>query len=66
MAQYRVNVEEIHIVTLFVEADSEDEAREKANDMIEDGAPDGEYSYTTAPDVWNVQKMGKDGMIAQR
>ena len=56
MAQYKVDVKEVHIVTLFVEATSDEEARAKANVMIEDSAGDGEYSYTIGSDAWNIQR----------
>ncbi len=60
MKKYRVSIPEVHHVTLELEADSEDEAKQQANRAIEEGlldAYDIEYSHTMDLDEWSVTEM---------
>lgn len=52
MAEYRVLVQEVHVSHRIVEADSEAEALEKANDAEE---VDLEYSHTLDKEAWTVE-----------
>jgi hypothetical protein len=55
MKKYIVGVKEVHIVSIEVEANSKEEALEKAEGMIEEvqnSQP--EYSHTADPDEWTV------------
>lgn len=62
--KYRVYVEEVHLIPVEVEAESEDHARKLANECIEDGydmngdaLSFGEYSHTLDPEGWTVSKL---------
>jgi hypothetical protein len=60
MKKFIVNIEEIHIVSVVIEADSPEEAVDRACDMIEEGVQDStapEYSYTLDPEHWTVVEL---------
>lgn len=59
MKSYTVTVYEVHSYDLEIVANSEDEAREKANDLIETEAFIGEYDYTMDSDQWQVFDNGE-------
>jgi hypothetical protein len=58
MANFTVIAYERHAIVFDVEATSEDEAREKAAALLEDGdhSP-AEYSSTSEPDEWTVYQL---------
>ena len=56
--RYAVEIREIHVVTVEVDADSEDEAREKASVVLEESdSLDMEYSHTLDWEDWPVRKI---------
>jgi hypothetical protein len=57
--KFKVQVKEVHIMTIGVEANSVDDAKEKVNDMIAEGDSSEEtaYLYTMHPDEWVVEKI---------
>ena len=60
MKNYRVRVYEVHSFDIDVEAENEDQAIEKANEVIEAEAPIGEYYCTKDPEYWDVLELGED------
>lgn len=56
MKNYRVTVYEIYSYDLDVEAENEDQAIDKANEIIEEEAPIGEYSHTLPTCEWSVNE----------
>lgn len=56
MKNYRVTVYEVYSYDIDVEAENEDQAIEKANEVIEEETPIGEYSYTLPTDEWSVNE----------
>lgn len=56
MARYAVDIEEVYIRSVIVEADSVTEAREKAS---EESVTNGvlEFSYRLDPDDWNIENI---------
>ena len=54
MAKYKVWVKEVHGVLIEVEADDSIEAREKANEYIQENDIETEYSHTMELDEWDV------------
>jgi hypothetical protein len=56
MKNYRVRVYEVHSFDIDVEAENEDQAIEKANEVIEEETPIGEYSYTLPTDEWSINE----------
>lgn len=61
MSKFKVRVYEVHSVVLNIEADNEDEARQIATEIIENGqypngenVPDVVYDYTMDADDWGV------------
>lgn len=56
MKTYYVGVQEVHIQTYLVEAESPEKARELASEMIEAGdeSLETEYSHTLEPEEWTV------------
>lgn len=56
MKSYRVTVYEVYSYDIDVEAESEDQAIDKANEVIEEESPTGEYSYTLPADEWSVNE----------
>ena len=55
--KFKVQVKEVHIMTIGVEADSVDDAKEKVNNMIAEGdSEETTYLYPMHPDGWNVEK----------
>jgi len=59
MKKYVVTVYEVHSVDIEVEAHNEEEARDKANEVIEAEAPIGEYYCTKDPEYWDVLDLGE-------
>lgn len=60
MAKYQVDVYEVWTRCMTVEAESEDEAKEKANKEIESGGDSMDcfdYSHTLDMNDWNVEKL---------
>ena len=52
MKKFKVTVYEVHSFEVEVEANSPEEAKEKANDLLVDIAPDVEYDHTLDLDKW--------------
>ena len=58
MPKYHVGIREVHVNTVTVIADNEEQAlRKAADDDIEDDEIDAEYSHTLDLDVWPVEKV---------
>lgn len=59
MPKYHVGIREVHVVTVSVEAKSEEEALKKAGSILEEGLDeiDQEYSHTLDPDTWSVERV---------
>jgi hypothetical protein len=53
---YRVTVYEVYSYDIDVEAESESQAIDKANEVIEEETPSGEYSHTLPTDEWSVNE----------
>jgi hypothetical protein len=53
---YRVTVYEVYSYDIDVEAESESQAIDKANEIIEEETPSGEYSHTLPTDEWSVNE----------
>lgn len=56
MKNYRVTVYEVYSYDIDVNAEDEDQAIEKANDVIASDTPIGEYSHTLPTDEWSVNE----------
>jgi hypothetical protein len=56
MKNYRVTVYEVHSFDIDVEAENEDQAIEKANEVTEEETPIAEYSHTLPTDEWSVNE----------
>lgn len=55
MGKYLVEIREVHVISVMVEATNEDDAREKANELLQDGnTPEPEYSHTLDVEDWGV------------
>ena len=56
--KYNVNIREIHVSIVEVEAKNPADAIEKAKAVIEDGVDDlfTEYSHTLDEDTWTVEE----------
>ena len=54
MAKYRVWVKEVHGYLVEVDADDSAEAREKANEYIQENEINTEYSHTMELEDWDV------------
>lgn len=52
--KYVVEIKEVHIAVIEVEAKNEEEAREKAENVIIDEDVEANYCYTMDSDDWNV------------
>lgn len=67
MSRYIVTVREIHRVPVSVEADTEDDAIEEAQRVIEEdesyvnAVPD--YEQTLEPDEWIITKIPEDATV---
>lgn len=58
MAQYEVEIKEVHSVTITVSAGSPEEALELAQEAIEEGLDEEPvYDYTLDPEDWTVVKL---------
>lgn len=55
MAKFYVTIKEVHDVTVEVEAEDEDGARDAASDLIHNDEAETTYSYTFDPDDWYVE-----------
>lgn len=56
--KFIVNIREVHILPVEVEAENETDAREKANDKLSTSDVNFdalEYSHTEGPEKWEVQ-----------
>lgn len=60
MKNYVVTVYEVHSIDIDVEAENEDQAREKANDIICEDTLIAEYAYTMETSEWPVLELGED------
>lgn len=55
MKNYQVKICEVYSTIVDVEAENEDEARQRANERLEnDDLGEGEYDYTLEPEEWQV------------
>lgn len=64
--KFVVDVQEIWTRSIIVEADSEDEARDKANKVIESKPNAGEkfqYSSTSDLEDWNVERVPDEAFV---
>ena len=53
--KYQVAIREVYKVIVDVEASSEEEAKVKAEELLQSGdLPEGEYDYTLPDDEWQV------------
>ncbi len=59
MKNYRVTVYEVHSFDIDVEAENEDQAIEKANEVIEEETPIAEYSHTLPAYEWSINEYWK-------
>jgi hypothetical protein len=60
MKKYVVTVYEVHSIDIDVEAEDEDQAREKANDiMCEEDTLITEYDHTMDVEDWPVLELGE-------
>jgi hypothetical protein len=59
MNKYVVAVYATYAVDIEVEAENEDEAKEKANDYIEENECEFEYYETQDVDQWETLKIGE-------
>jgi len=59
MKKYIVTVYEVHSVDIEVEAENKEDAKNKANEVIEAEAPIGEYYCTKDPEYWDVLDLGE-------
>jgi hypothetical protein len=59
MKKFMVTVKEVYTREIEVEAESKEEAIEKANDVIEEGEDEInlEYSHTLDTDEWTAEEM---------
>jgi hypothetical protein len=60
MKKYVVTVYEVHSIDIDVEAEDEDQAREKANDIMCDDTLITEYDHTMDVEDWPVLELGED------
>ena len=59
MKKYVVTVYEIHSLDIEVDAENEEDAKDKANEVIEAESPIGEYYCTRGTDYWEVLEIGE-------
>jgi hypothetical protein len=59
MKKYIVTVYEVHSLDIEVEAENEEDAKDKANEVIEAESPIGEYYCTRGTDYWDVLDLGE-------
>jgi hypothetical protein len=59
MKKYIVTVYEVHSVDIEVEAENKEDAKNKANEVIEAEAPIGEYYCTKDTEYWDVLDLGE-------
>ena len=59
MNKYVVAVYATYVVDIEVEAENEDEAKDKANDYIEENECEFEYYETRDMDEWETLKIGE-------
>lgn len=52
--KYMVEIKEVHVAVVEVEAENEEEAKEKANDIIIEEDVQSNYSYTMDIEDWDV------------
>jgi hypothetical protein len=61
MKTYLVKAEEVYVTEIQVEAKSEKEAREIADEMLDErygyGLEEPEYSYTIHPKKWEIEEL---------
>ena len=60
MKKYIVTVYEVHSLDIEVEAENEQDAKDKANEVIEEEAPIGKYYCTKDTEYWDVLDLGED------
>jgi hypothetical protein len=61
--KYSVSIPEVHYATIYVEANSPEEALDKAEDQYATtGIPDEpmEYSHTLDKDLWNAYEIASE------
>jgi hypothetical protein len=61
--KYSVSIPEVHIATIYVEAESEEQALELAKDQYAvTGTPDDplEYSHTLDKDLWKAYEIASE------
>lgn len=69
MAKFQVDVYEVWTRSITVEAESEDEAKQVANLLIEscsDSEDSFDYSHTMDIDDWNVEKVSEDQLVTEK
>ena len=59
MNKYVVTVYEVHSVDIEDEAENKEDAKNKANEVIEAEAPIGEYYCTKDTEYWDVLDLGE-------
>ena len=59
MKKYVVTVYELHSIDIEVEAENKEDAKDKANEIIEAEAIIGEYYCTRGTDHWDVLDLGE-------
>lgn len=59
MNKYRVEIPEVHIVEVEVEAENEQQALEEAEKLLQSADLECYYSYTLEQDEWKVVKVEK-------
>jgi hypothetical protein len=57
--KYRVGIQEVHVRTVEVEAESAREARGMAGNAPPGDEVDVEYSHTLDEDTWDVEEAGE-------
>lgn len=50
---------EVHSLDIEVDAENEEDAKDKANEVIEAESPIGEYYCTRGTDYWEVLEIGE-------
>lgn len=54
--KFLVKIKEVHSATLEIEADSEEEAFEKASEKIAEDYVETQYDYTLDQEEWTITK----------
>ena len=65
MPKFEVDIQEVYTITVQVDADTPEDAREKTNNMLEEGGEfynshPAEYSHTMDTYDWTVRQVGGD------